>query len=228
MRVEIERPREGRRTVREVGRAAERHDVARLRVIEPDGERPFETPEESLLGRRDARDAGHLDRPIVFGRKPHGQLPARRLAERVSRFGWHVQFLLDIESFPDLDRTLSGFPTEVVIDHMGRPDPAAGIDAPGFRSLLRFLEGGRGWAKLSAPYRTSRTGYPYADIAPFAQALVRAAPERLLWGTDWPHVMLDPPVPNTGDLAALLPNWVPEAATRKRILVDNPARLYGF
>jgi predicted TIM-barrel fold metal-dependent hydrolase len=153
---------------------------------------------------------------------------ARRLAERVSGFGWHVQFLLDIESFPALDRTLSGFPTEVVIDHMGRPDPAAGIDAPGFRSLLRFLEGGRGWAKLCAPYRTSRTGYPYADIAPFAQALVRSAPERLLWGTDWPHVMLDPPVPNTGDLAALLPNWVPEAATRKRILVDNPARLYGF
>ena len=153
---------------------------------------------------------------------------SRKLAARVARLGWHVQYLLDIEKFPDLDRVLGDFPVEVMIDHMGRPDTRGGTDAPGFQALIRYLKSGRGWSKLSAPYRTSREAPPYADIAPFARALVAAVPDRLVWGTDWPHVMLEPPVPNTGLFADLLAEWVPDAATRKRILVDNPARLYGF
>lgn len=153
---------------------------------------------------------------------------ARKLAQRVAPFGWYVQFLLDIENFPDLDRVLAGFPVEVMIDHMGRPDTRGGTAAPGFQALIRFLGSGRGWAKLSAPYRTSAQPFPYADITPFAHALVAAAPDRLVWGSDWPHVMLDPPVPNTGDLCSLLAAWVPDAATRNKILVENPARLYGF
>jgi 2-pyrone-4,6-dicarboxylate lactonase len=153
---------------------------------------------------------------------------ARRLAERVSRYGWHVQFLLDIEDFPEIDRTLADFPTDVVIDHMGRPDPARGVAAPGFLALKRFLRAGRGWSKLSAPYRTSRTGFPYTDITPFAQALVAAAPDRLVWGTDWPHVLLDPPLPNTGALTDLLVSWLPDPNLRKRVLVDNAVQLYGF
>ncbi len=80
---------------------------------------------------------------------------ARKLAERVKELGWHVQFLLDIEDHPDIDSFLGDFPTEVVIDHMGRPDPRRGVDAPGFQALIRLLKSGRGWAKLSAPYRTS-------------------------------------------------------------------------
>jgi len=95
-------------------------------------------------------------------------------------------------------------------------------------ALIRLLQSGRGWSKLSAPYRTSAQTFPYADIVPFAHALVAAVPDRLVWGTDWPHVMLDGPMPNDGDLADLLATWVPDAAVRKRILVDNPARLYGF
>ena len=153
---------------------------------------------------------------------------ARSLAARVAGLGWHVQFLLDAEQFPDLDRVLGGFPTEVVIDHMGRPDVAAGVEAPGFQALIRLLKSGKGWAKLSAPYRTSLAGSPYADLRPFAQALVEAAPDRLVWGTDWPHVMLPPPVPNTGDLCDELPAWVPDEGLRNRILVSNPERLYGF
>lgn len=153
---------------------------------------------------------------------------ARKLAARVKKFGWHAQFLLDIESFPDLDRQLADFPIEVMIDHMGRPDTRGGTDAPGFQSLIRLLKSGRGWSKLSAPYRTSTQGLPYADIVPFARALVAAAPQQLVWGTDWPHVNLEPSVPNTGDLADLLATWVPDEMVRKRILVDNPARLYGF
>jgi predicted TIM-barrel fold metal-dependent hydrolase len=153
---------------------------------------------------------------------------AKKLAARVKHLGWHVQFLLDVESFPDLDRVLGDFPVEVVIDHMGRPDTQRGTDAPGFLALIRLLQSGRGWSKLSAPYRTSTETFPHADITPFAHALVAAAPDRLVWGSDWPHVMLDTAMPNDGDLCDQLSTWVPDAATRAKILVANPARLYGF
>lgn len=157
---------------------------------------------------------------------------AKKLAARVARLGWHAQFLLDIENFPDFDRVAAEFPSEMVIDHMGRPDVGSnadeGINAPGFQALLRALKSGRVWSKLSAPYRTSRAPIPYDDITPFAHALVAAAPERLVFGTDWPHVIMEGPMPNTGTLVEQLGVWVPDAATRARILVDNPARLYRF
>lgn len=153
---------------------------------------------------------------------------ARKLAERVRGFGWHVQFLLDVEDHPDLDAFLGGFPTEVVIDHMGRPDPGKGVNAPGFQALIRLLQSGRGWAKLSAPYRTSKMEPPYDDMTPFARALVQAAPDRLVWGSDWPHVLLEKTMPNDGDLVDRIAVWVPDEAVRRRILVDNPERLYGF
>ena len=153
---------------------------------------------------------------------------ARKLAARVARLNWHVQFLLDIENFPDLDRVLADFPVEVMIDHMGRPDTRGGVSAPGFQALLRYLRSGRGWTKLSAPYRPSLQAPPYPDITPFARALVAAVPDRLVWGTDWPHVMLEAAMPNDGDFANLLAAWGPDAAVRRRILVDNPERLYGF
>jgi predicted TIM-barrel fold metal-dependent hydrolase len=153
---------------------------------------------------------------------------ARRLAERTRELGWHVQFLLDVEDHPDLDTLLGSFATEVVVDHMGRPDPRKGVGAPGFQALIRLLKSGRGWAKLSAPYRTSLREPPYDDMTPFAQALVAAAPERLVWGSDWPHVLLDKTMPNDGDLVDQIAVWVPDEAVRRRILVDNPEQLYGF
>jgi predicted TIM-barrel fold metal-dependent hydrolase len=153
---------------------------------------------------------------------------ARRLSERVKDLGWHVQFLLDIEDHPDLDTMLGSFATEVVIDHLGRPDPRRGLGAPGFQALLRLLKSGRGWVKLSAPYRTSLDEPPYPDMTPFAHALVEAAPGRLVWGSDWPHVLLEKTMPNDGDLVDQIAVWVPDEAVRKRILVDNAERLYGF
>jgi 2-pyrone-4,6-dicarboxylate lactonase len=183
---------------------------------------------------------------------------ARRLAERVKHLGWHVQFLLDVEDHPDLDELLGSFATDVVIDHMGRPDPRRGVGAcrageqserparrpkvgapdtrpksglvgaPGFQALIRLLRSGRGWAKLSAPYRTSRQEPPYADMTEFAHALVAAAPDRLVWGSDWPHVLLDSTMPNDGDLVDQIAVWVPDADIRHRILVDNAERLYRF
>ena len=153
---------------------------------------------------------------------------ARRLAARTKGFGWHVQFLLDVEDHPDLDTMLGSFATEVVIDHMGRPDPRKGVDAPGFQALIRLLRSGRGWAKLSAPYRTSLLPPPYADLTPFAHTLVAAAPDRLVWGSDWPHVLLETEMPNDGDLVDQLAVWAPDEAIRTRILVGNAERLYGF
>jgi predicted TIM-barrel fold metal-dependent hydrolase len=182
-----------------------------------------------VLHRRDLADAGV--RGFRVNRTAKTGLAfdvARRLAERTRDLGWHVQFLLDIEDYPDIDRLLGDFPTEVVIDHMGRPDPRKGVDAPGFQALIRLLKSGRGWAKLSAPYRTSRQEPPYHDISPFAQALVAAAPDRLVWGSDWPHVLLETTMPDDGDLVDQIAVWVPDAALRTRILVDNAERLYGF
>jgi 2-pyrone-4,6-dicarboxylate lactonase len=153
---------------------------------------------------------------------------SRRLAHRVKDLGWHVQFLLDVEGHADLDTMLGSFPTEVVIDHMGRPEPKKGIAAPGFQALIRLLKSGRGWAKLSAPYRTSLLPPPYGDLTPFAHALVEAAPDRLVWGSDWPHVLLKSTMPNDGDLVDLIAEWVPDEKARNRILVDNAETLYGF
>ena len=153
---------------------------------------------------------------------------ARRLAERVKGYGMHVQFLLDIEDHPDIDSFLGSFATEVVIDHMGRPDPKKGVNAAGFQALIRLLKSGRGWAKMSAPYRTSLQEPPYNDITPFAHALVAAVPDRLVWGSDWPHVLLETTMPNDGDLVDQIAVWIPDEATRTRILVDNAERLYGF
>jgi predicted TIM-barrel fold metal-dependent hydrolase len=153
---------------------------------------------------------------------------ARRLSDRVKDLGWHVQFLLDVEDHPDLDSFLGSFPTEVVIDHLGRPDPHLGVQAPGFQALLRLLKSGRSWVKLSAPYRTSANEPPYPDMTPFAHALVATMPDRLVWGSDWPHVLLDKTMPNDGDLVDQLAVWVEDEAVRKRILVDNAERLYAF
>ena len=153
---------------------------------------------------------------------------SRKLAHRVKDLGWHVQFLLDVEDHPDLDTLLGSFPTDVVIDHMGRPDPKKGVAAPGFQALIRLLRSGRGWAKLSAPYRTSLVPPPYGDLTQFAHALVDAAPERLVWGSDWPHVLLKSEMPNDGDLVDLIAEWVPDEKIRNRVLVENAEKLYGF
>ena len=153
---------------------------------------------------------------------------ARKLAARVAPLGWHAQFLMDVENFPDLDRIADAYPCEMVIDHMGRPEVAKGVNAPGFQALVRALKNGRAWSKLSAPYRTSRAAIPYDDITPFAHALVAAAPDRLVFGTDWPHVMMEGDMPNTGTLVERLAAWVPDSVMRQKLLVDNPARLYRF
>ena len=106
--------------------------------------------------------------------------------------------------------------------------PGQDTDAAGFQALLRLAAMGRCWVKLTGPYRISAGDLPYPDATPFARALIAAAPGQVIWGTDWPHVMVTKPMPNDGDLCDLLADWIPDEGLRARVLVDNPARLYGF
>ena len=153
-----------------------------------------------------------------------------RVARRIREFGWHMEFLLHADEFPGLDEALAEFPVDVVFGHLGYVRSDQGTAAPGFQALLRLLRSGKAWVKLTAPYRISAQPMPHGDIKAFAHALLEANPARVLWGTDWPHVMLKwtNPMPNDGDLCDLLGDWVPDPAIRRQVLVDNPARLYGF
>jgi 2-pyrone-4,6-dicarboxylate lactonase len=150
------------------------------------------------------------------------------LARLVESRQWHLELLLDIRDLPALMPRLSRLPVEIVIDHLGHMPAAIGIDHPGFQSLLTLVRGGRCWVKLSGAYRVSSSGAPFHDTVPFAQALVAADPTRLVWGTDWPHTAMTEPMVNDGDLLDLLAHWVPQPRLRHLILVENPARLYGF
>ena len=170
---------------------------------------------------------------IVDVREGKGQLPIERmarLADRIKPFGWHIEFLMHVDEFPDLDVMLSKLPVDVVFGHLGYVKTERGTAAPGFQALLRLLRGGRAWVKLTGAYRISSQTLPHADTNGFAHALVATAPERIVWGTDWPHVMTKwtIPMPNDGAIADLLLDWIPDATLRRRVLADNPAALYGF
>jgi predicted TIM-barrel fold metal-dependent hydrolase len=154
---------------------------------------------------------------------------AARLASRIARFGWHVQVLADVSTVADLEQFVRALPVDVVFDHMGHMPAAKGVDDPAFRALIRLLESGRCWVKLSGSYRiTQETRAPYADVAPIAKALIRSAPERLVWGSDWPHTAIKIPMPSDTSLLEMLAVWAPDDNTRNGILARNPARLYGF
>lgn len=151
------------------------------------------------------------------------------LAAKIADFGWHLQVLIDVSSFDDVRGALGNLPVDVVFDHMGHMPTGLGLDHPGFRDLLALLEAGKAWVKLSGSYRfTAEQQPPYRDVEPFARELIRANPERALWASDWPHPCIPVAVPNCGSLLDMLLDWAPDETTRKRILVDNPATLYGF
>jgi D-galactarolactone isomerase len=151
-----------------------------------------------------------------------------KIAARVAPMGWHVQIQLDGRTLPQHDALIRGLPTDIVIDHNGKfMEPVPPSD-PAFQTLLRLLDTSRCWVKLSAPYETSTSGAPsYEDVSALARELAKHNPERCLWATNWPHPGRNP-APDNVDILDLLADWVPDEVTRKRILVDNPARLYGF
>jgi len=153
---------------------------------------------------------------------------APRLAERIRHLGWHLQFFVDLKTQGDAIEVLRRLPVDVVIDHFGKVDAAQGCGAGPFKALLELMAYGHCWAKLTGPYFVSTTGPGFGDVAPLVQALVGVAPERLVWGTDWPHPSAHGQMPDDGHLVDLLGAWVFDDAAGRRVLVDNPRRLYGF
>jgi predicted TIM-barrel fold metal-dependent hydrolase len=153
---------------------------------------------------------------------------AETLAPVMKEFGWHLQLWIDVKDLPDTIPLLKSFDLPVVIDHMGRTDARAGTATPGFQSLLREVGAGWCWAKLSGAHRLSSNAPDYPDARPFHAALVRANPDRLVWGGDWPHPRVEGEMPDAGHLLTLFRQWTPDQAVRHKILVSNPARLYGF
>jgi 2-pyrone-4,6-dicarboxylate lactonase len=166
----------------------------------------------------------------VKDRKP-GTLPIdslRKLAQRIAPLGWHLELLMHADEFPDLDETFADFPVDIVLGHLGYLTQGAPLDHPGFQALLRLMKAGRAWVKLTGPYRITSERLPYSSTVPFAHALLEANRERVLWGTDWPHVMLKGLMPNDGELADVLAQWIPDMATRQQVLARNPEKLYRF
>lgn len=150
------------------------------------------------------------------------------LAEKIAPLDWHVQIYMRGRLLPAIESRLRQLPVEIVIDHMGHMEAAEGLDQPGVASLLRLLEAGRTWVKL-CPYRYDHSGYPFDRAKALAQKLAGIRPDRMIWGTDWPHP--DIPggdMPNDGDLLDALGDWFDDAALIRRILVDNPNALYRF
>ena len=157
------------------------------------------------------------------------QAPA--LAKRLKAMGWHLQFFMDLRKLPDAEEKLANLDIDIVIDHFGRSQAGEGVQSAAFQTLLRLVKRENVWAKLIGPYFLSTSAPLYADVKPLARALVAAAPHRMVWGTDWPHPAvgrLGLPVPNDGDLADMIPEWIVDEGQRKRVLVDNPEKLYQF
>jgi 2-pyrone-4,6-dicarboxylate lactonase len=155
----------------------------------------------------------------------------RALTERIAPFGWHIEFLVNLDEAAGFAGAVAGLKVPIVLGHLGYPRAGARdwIKAPAFAGLLALLAGGRCWVKLTGPYRISGAAdLPYEDVDAAAAALAQAAPGRLIWGSDWPHVMMKKPMPNDGALCDLLARWIPDAQTRTRVLVENPMELYGF
>jgi len=161
-------------------------------------------------------------------------------AERVKARGWHIQMYVTLPVISSIKDLVLASPVPVVFDHFGRAQAALGVAQPGFSDLVELLRSGKAYVKISGAYRVSHQGPDFPDAAPLAKALIAANPERIVWGTDWPHPNSEPmagygpmdvrpffPI-DDGRLLNQLPVWAPDAGVRKQILVDNPVRLYGF
>jgi len=150
------------------------------------------------------------------------------LSKRVAALGWHVQLHMPGELIAANADLLRRLPSQIVVDHLGRLPLPAGLDHPAYQVIRGLIDKGRTWVKLSGAYLNTRIGPPtYTDATKIAQAYVKAAPERLVWGSDWPHPS-EKDKPDDALLFDLLAEWAPDAATRNRILVGNPEVLYGF
>ena len=157
------------------------------------------------------------------------------IAGRIAKLGWHVVIYFEAVDLPELESFFTSLPTTVVVDHMGRPDVTKPIDGPEFTRFLAFMRDNPNvWSKVSCPERLSVSGPPaldgeqaaYDDVVPFARKVVESFPDRVLWGTDWPHPNLKNHMPDDGLLVDFIPRIAPTAELQRKLLVDNPMRLY--
>lgn len=167
-----------------------------------------------------------VDRAERDTRLPLASLHA--LAARIAALGWHLELLAHVDEHGAELQALGDLPVPVVFGQLGCLGLGHGIEGPGFAALLALMHAGRAWAKLTGPYRLTRDALPYPAVDDMAAALRETAPQRLVWGSDWPHVMLRGSMPNDADLVDLLARWLPDAALRQQVLVDNPLALYDL
>jgi predicted TIM-barrel fold metal-dependent hydrolase len=173
-------------------------------------------------------DAGiRATRFITFARggPTIDQLP--EVAKAVAPFGWHIEMYLPLAQWEQILPIVQDLPVPVVFDHMGGASAGTDDSNPVVKAMLRLLEAERAWVKLTG-YRGSLAGHPYSDVRDLCGMFASAVPERCVWGSDWPHTNVEGHMPDDGELLDLLTDWAPDEATRKRILVDNPAKLYRF
>ena len=150
------------------------------------------------------------------------------LSKRIAALGWHVQINMDADQIAAAEDLWNRIPSPIVFDHMGHIPQPVGVSHPAFQIIRRLVDKGRTWVKLSVTYDNTKDGPPtYADVTKVAQAYVQSAPERMLWGSNWPHPN-EPKKPDDAVLFDLLAQWAPKEAIRHRILVENPEALYGF
>jgi predicted TIM-barrel fold metal-dependent hydrolase len=150
------------------------------------------------------------------------------LAKRIQPFGWHLELLMHVNEYPDLAKTFEDFPVDLVFGHFGYAHAKYGVADKGFQGLLDLMKHQRAWVKMTGPYRLCDGDLPYLDMRPFNDAVLEANPSRLIWGSDWPHVMVKKQMPHDADLCDLLGEWVQDTSLRNSILVDNPCILYDF
>jgi len=152
----------------------------------------------------------------------------KALAQRIQPLGWHLELLMHVNEYPDLAKVFANFPVNLVFGHFGYSHAKYGIANTGFEGLLELMRNGQAWVKMTGPYRICDGNLPYAEMRPFNDAVINANPKRLIWGSDWPHVMVKKQMPHDADLCELLGAWVGDESLRKTILVDNPCILYDF
>ncbi len=152
----------------------------------------------------------------------------QRVLDTITPMGWHLVLHLDAQNILEFHDMLHGLKLPFIIDHMGRVKAAAGLEQPPFQALLELMKQENAWVKVCGSERVSSMGPPFTDSAPFAAALINAAPDRTLWGTDFPHPNVGKHMPNDAALVELIPLFAPTPEMQKRLLVDNPERLYDF
>lgn len=149
------------------------------------------------------------------------------IANKIKAFGWHTVVYFEGQDLEELIPFLKQLPTDIIVDHMGRPDLAKGVDHPDFQRYVELMKDQKFWSKVTCPDRLSESGPPdYEDFIPFAKQLVELFPDRVLWGTDWPHPNLKSHMPDDGNLVDIIPKIAATAELQTKLLIDNPMRLY--